>query len=85
MYSVRTDIPYYHLGKFKLFLSENNLFDLLLGEYENIDPAWYTQKCICYAYSASNIEVCETLSFLLLRYGTLDTAFREFNNKRQQN
>jgi hypothetical protein len=82
MYSVRTDILYYHLEKFKLFLSENNLSDLLLGGYENRDPSWYTQKFICYAYSAANVEICETLSFLLLKHGTLDAAFREFNNKR---
>lgn len=81
MRSIRTQIGYHTHHIFKDFCADNNLHGLHVGQYRPVEY-YYTEGYICYAYSDSDTPIVETLTFLTLKHGSIDAAFRQYFNKR---
>lgn len=83
MKSVRTNIPVYNSKDFKKFLEANNLGDLFVGVYEDIEERWYTSTTkICYAYSEKDMNVVANLTYIMLKYSNIENAYINNNTKR---
>jgi len=80
--SVRTKIPFGEEKEFKNFLSYNGLEGILVGNYIDIASS-HVRKCLCYAYPRNGNT--ETLSFLILSYGSIDNAYYRYTENRRNN
>ena len=80
--SVRTKILSGEEKEFKNFLSHNGLEYILVGNYIDIVSS-HIRKCLCYAYPKNGNN--ETLSFLILSYGSIDNAYYHYIENRRNN
>lgn len=72
MHSARTSISTMLVKNFRKFLDDNNMAEMILGDYTD---SLY-QKYICYAYSDRYIDLTHELTALTLAHGSLENAFR---------
>lgn len=78
MKTIRTPLPKSVSSDFRLFLDSIGLQEVMIGDYNNINEQWYSQKCICYAYSLKTDETVAILTHITLKYGNIQTAFNEY-------
>lgn len=77
MKTVRTCIRRIYTPEFKEFLVVHNLASILVGDYNEISNSGYLEHYICYAYSENDSETVANLTYLMLKYGDIDTAFAD--------
>lgn len=77
MHSIRTKIPRGSTAEFKVFLLDVGLEELIVGDYDDIDDIWYKTKRICYAYSDSSTKAVANMTYIVLKYGSVEKAFYE--------
>ncbi len=84
MHSIRTGIPVSCKKMFREFLDANELTDVFIGDY--IDNSYNILGGInklCFAYSDSSVKSIANMSYLVLKYNSLEEAFRQLTqNKR---
>ena len=82
-HSIRTTILYHQRKQFELFLKVSGLDNILIGSYRvpsaipGLPFGAASEECICYAYMNGNEDVKSLLSFMTLKFGNLENAFRE--------
>jgi len=84
MYTIRTNIPRHEQKSFRYFLENNKLGNILIGDYEkkfNSLP-WVTEYKLCYAYSDKDLDVVENLTYLILKYGSLESAYYKITSNK---
>jgi hypothetical protein len=81
MKSVRTTLNYGHSKLFREFLNDMELGEVIVGDYEATDAKYYTQKSICYCYREKSIETVAILTFLVLKYGSIEDAYKQHKFK----
>lgn len=74
MHSIRTNLNSNHKSLFKLFCKDNNLDDLLVGEYRGKDGHIY----MCYAYSDMDVDLCAALTCIMLKYASLELFYKDY-------
>ena len=74
MHSIRTNIPRGYAIKFRKFLEENDLVEIIVGDYEYITDTWYVRN-ICYAYSDTSTKTVANMTYIVLKYGSVENAF----------
>ena len=72
MKSVRTTLSHTYAKEFTQFLLANNIKHIIVGDYVKE----FLHKYICYAYSEKSADN-EHLTYLILKHGSLENAFRE--------
>jgi len=77
MHSVRTTIPRWQASDFRIFLEAHDLEELIVGDYENITDTWYSTRLVCYAYSDSSTKAIANMTYITLKYGSVEKAFDE--------
>lgn len=77
MHSIRTKIPAIRSKEFKEFLNTQELGELIVGSYEDITTRWYMSRNICYAYSDSFTKAVANMTYITLKYGSVEKAFYE--------
>ena len=77
MHSIRTKIPRININDFKSFLQENGLEELIIGDYIDMEDARYNTNRICYAYSDSFTKAVANMTYITLKYGSVENAFYE--------
>ena len=78
MKTVRTSLSKHDTTDFRLFLDNINLTEVMIGNYEDINDKWYRKDCLCYAYSEKSTEVVAILTYISLKYGNIQTAYRDY-------
>jgi hypothetical protein len=82
-HSIRTTLLVHNKKNFELFLKVSNLDNILVGSYRlpSVIPGLpfgaVSEECICYAYMDKNEDEKALLSFMTLKFGNLENAFRE--------
>lgn len=79
MKSVRTALNYGHSKLFREFLNNVGLTEVMVGDYEDNKEFRYIQKSICYCYREKSEETVAILTFLVLKYGSIEDAYRQHN------
>lgn len=77
MHSVRTKIPRIQASDFRIFLESHDLEELIVGDYKDITDRWYSSRCLCYAYSDSSPKAVANMTYIVLKYGSVEKAFYE--------
>lgn len=77
MHSVRTKIPRIQSSDFRIFLEAHDLEELIVGDYEDITDTWYSTRRVCYAYSDSFTKAVANMTYIALKYGSVEKAFYE--------
>jgi hypothetical protein len=84
MHSIRTSIPLSDKNLFKSFLEYNDMQYVIIGDFtEAIDRynRYKDRRYICYAYSDINTEAIANLTFIKLKYGSVEQAYKEYINE----
>lgn len=85
-YSIRTSLSAADLTHMRFFLDANGMKEVKLGYYSRQDErhSFMSYNQICYAYSKNDAEMTENMTCMILRYGSLENAFKEYmkENKR---
>lgn len=85
MKSIRTNLDARDEKMFRSFCDENELSEVMIGAY--LDNALYpfTYKArICYAYSEKHSHLGEILTFMIMKFGSIEKAFYEFKQKHEK-
>jgi hypothetical protein len=75
MKSIRTNLHITCIKAFTKFLTTNNI-TAIVGKYTD-NTGFNFNTCLCYTYSEKNIATCENMTYLLLKYGNLTSAFTD--------
>ena len=76
MKSVRTNLLIHMTDVFKVFLWHAGLHDVVVGYYDDNG-----QRRICYLYNEKSDEMVAILTHILLKYGNLQNAYKQFTNE----
>ena len=85
--SIRTKLLIRQKKDFELFLKENNLDNILVGSYRlpsaisGLPFGSVTEDCICYAYMNNDDDTQSLLSFMILKFGSVENAFINYKVK----
>ena len=82
MHSIRTQISASDKEIFRNFFESIGLVGIIIGDYEedmNRMNRYTTRKRnICYAYSDKDTEAIAILTFIKLKYSSVDNAYRTY-------
>ena len=81
MHSVRTSIQATDAKLFKLFLESNDLQYAIVGDYfEEMDRfnRYKGRRYLCYAYSDIDTKAVANMTFIKLKYGSVEQAYAEY-------
>lgn len=81
MKSIRTQIPKHSKGTFESFLEIAKLTNIKIGDYQYIDQRFYMDDRICFMYNEKDSETVARLTHLMLKYGTIDEAYKFVMNQ----
>jgi hypothetical protein len=81
MKSVRTSLNWGHTSLFREYLDGIGLAEVKLGDYQDVKDTWYTTKSICYCYREKSEETVAILTFLVLKYGSIEDAYKQHKFK----
>jgi hypothetical protein len=83
-HSIRTRLLIHQKKNFELFLKENNLDNILVGSYQlssaisGLPFGSSFEDCICYAYINNDDDTPSLLSFIILKFGSIEKAFIDY-------
>jgi hypothetical protein len=78
MNSIRTKLSVLDTKMFKLFLEANDMKDVIVGNYDDRVNNYQIDNRICYAYSNSSVEAIASMTYMSLKYGSVELAFNDF-------
>ena len=80
MNSVRTDLSLLETQLFKLFMEANDMEQVHVGHYADRVNNFQVDNKICYAYSNSDTKAVASMTYIKLKYGSIEQAFRDYKN-----
>lgn len=80
MHSIRTNISVIETREFKFFLEANDMKDVNVGSYDIRRNNFQLEHFICYAYTDTNEDIVSNLTYITLKHGSLENAFRHYRN-----
>jgi hypothetical protein len=81
MNSVRTNLSVLETSLFKIFLEQNDMAQVHVGHYADRVNNYQVDNRICYAYSNTYTEVIANMTYMTLKYGSVEQAFVEFKKE----
>lgn len=78
MHSVRTNISVIDITLFKLFFEANEMKTVQVGTYESRVNKHQVNNYICYAYSDKDTIAVANMTYMSLKYGSVENAFKEY-------
>ena len=81
MNSVRTNLSVLETTMFKLFLEANDMEGINVGHYADRVNNFQIDNKICYAYSNSDTKAIATMTYIKLKYGSVEQAYLEFKRE----
>ena len=78
MHSIRTKLSVLDTAMFKMFLEANDMKDVIIGSYQDRVNNYQVDNRICYAYSDTSVEAIASMTYMSLKYGSVELAFNDF-------
>ena len=78
MHSIRTKLSVLDTAMFKMFLEANDMKDIIIGSYQDRVNNYQVDNRICYAYSDTFVEAIASMTYMSLKYGSVELAFDDF-------
>ena len=75
MHSIRTSIWVHDSGSFKSFLEFHGLTTVNVGTYDERVNTFQVNAMVCYMYSDTDVEAIATMTYLTLKYGSVEQAY----------
>ncbi len=78
--SVRTQLSVTELSRLRLFLDANDMQEVIIGYYKVQDPnlTFMSSNLICYAYPINNYMISANLSYMTMKFGGLEAAYKDY-------
>jgi hypothetical protein len=64
-----------------MFLEANDMKDVIVGNYDDRVNNYQVDNRICYAYSDSFVEAIASMTYMSLKYGSVEQAYKEYINE----
>lgn len=77
MHTIRTKLSVLDTAMFKMFLEANDMKDII-GSYRDRVNNYQVDNRICYAYSDTFMEAIASMTYMSLKYGSVELAFDDF-------
>lgn len=81
MNTVRTKISVIESKLFRIFLDANDMSEIIVGDYDLRESEYQVSKYICYAYSDKFEDAIANMTYIVVKYGGIETAFKDYVNK----
>lgn len=81
MKSIRTTIHKTYTVFFKEFLVEHGMSDISVGSYDKFYNILNKEELICYLHRDSNVDANATMTYLILKHGSVENAFTAFMSR----
>ena len=78
MKSIRTIIHKTYTVFFEEFLAEHGMSDISVGSYDKFYNILNKEELICYLHKDSNMDANATMTYLILKHGSIEKAFSAF-------
>ena len=79
MKRVETQISVIDLSLFQLFLEANKLDKIKVTHYGTNRSQYQIDNLICYSYDEEDTFITTILTYMTLKYGSLEMAFNDFS------
>lgn len=81
MHSVRTKLSVLDTALFKLFLEANDMQRVSAGHYADRVNNFQVDNRICYAYTDTDSEAVASMTYMKLKYGSVEQAFTQYKTE----
>lgn len=78
MHSVRTTLSAIDTKMFKFFLEANDMKDIIVGSYDLRKNNFQVDHLLCYAYSDKDEMIVANMTYMTLKYGSVEDAFKHY-------
>jgi hypothetical protein len=81
MHSIRTKLTVLETQLFKLFLEANDMKRVTVGHYADRVNNFQVDNRICYAYTDTDLEAVASMTYMKLKYGSVEQAYTEYKKE----
>lgn len=78
MHTTRTNLSVLDSKIFKIFLEANDMQRVNVGHYTERVNNFQTDNRICYAYTDTDSDIIASMTYMKLKYGSVEQAFVEY-------
>ncbi len=78
MHTHRTELSVLDTSLLRIFLDANDMDNVAIGAYDEHVNVYQTNHKICYAYSDKDETIVANMTYISIKYGSIEKAFVDY-------